>query len=262
MNNKIFYLLTVLILFIPVSSASAISCIEPIRYGNFQSDVLPPISSPDCKMMTLNVNVEQNNNVNNTKIQLNLYDQDHKTISHSSLLITIMSENQKILDELLHTHSGLLTMILKQNSNTTNWMLDDNYENRGIGWTNVDDSYIFSTSPIEKVKKYNIDISVFNVYDDTYSFKPDERPRFNFVIFTDNSGHISQLSAELIQQNNINSVPTKYLSPLQQFKSGILVDQIKCNDGLILVLKTSDETPACVKLDTKIKLIERGWAKL
>ncbi len=48
------------------------------------------------------------------------------------------------------------------------------------------------------------------------------------------------------------------LPPLKQFKSGVSIDEIHCTDLLILVMK-NDGSPACVKPETKIKLIERGW---
>src|SRR2546428_6485897 len=39
-------------------------------------------------------------------------------------------------------------------------------------------------------------------------------------------------------------------SPLKQFKSGIAANDIKCEQGLQLVIKAEDGSPACVKLDT------------
>jgi len=50
----------------------------------------------------------------------------------------------------------------------------------------------------------------------------------------------------------------EFLSPLKQIKSGIATDKIRCNDGLKFILKY-DSSPACVKPETKMKLIERGW---
>jgi hypothetical protein len=50
-------------------------------------------------------------------------------------------------------------------------------------------------------------------------------------------------------------------SPLQQFKSGIQVDEIQCKENLQLMIKASDGSPACIKPETKAKLVERGWAK-
>lgn len=50
------------------------------------------------------------------------------------------------------------------------------------------------------------------------------------------------------------------ISPLKQIKSGISHNKITCNEGLELVLKPTDNSPACVKPETAEKLIERGWA--
>jgi hypothetical protein len=49
-------------------------------------------------------------------------------------------------------------------------------------------------------------------------------------------------------------------SPLQQFRSGIASNNVKCRDDLILITKASDDSPACVKSDTAQKLIARGWS--
>ena len=49
-------------------------------------------------------------------------------------------------------------------------------------------------------------------------------------------------------------------SPLQQVKDGTSPSQVACNEGLELVLKTSDGSPACVMPSSMESLIERGWA--
>lgn len=51
-------------------------------------------------------------------------------------------------------------------------------------------------------------------------------------------------------------------SPLKQFESGISLHDIKCNTGLYLLVKTSDNSPVCVKLQTAQKLVERGWGTI
>ncbi|MDH2908301.1 MAG: hypothetical protein PXX83_09440 [Candidatus Nitrosotalea sp.] len=58
-----------------------------------------------------------------------------------------------------------------------------------------------------------------------------------------------------------NSVPIS-LSPLQQFRSGVATNDVKCREGLMLIAKTSDGYPACVKSDTSKILIARGWATI
>jgi hypothetical protein len=50
--------------------------------------------------------------------------------------------------------------------------------------------------------------------------------------------------------------------PLKQFRSGTLAQDVKCRDGLSLVIKTEDGSPACVKPENVSKLLIRGWAIL
>lgn len=49
------------------------------------------------------------------------------------------------------------------------------------------------------------------------------------------------------------------LSPLKQLKAGISQGQFTCIPGLTLVIKSEDNSPACVKSSTIPKLVERGW---
>ena len=61
---------------------------------------------------------------------------------------------------------------------------------------------------------------------------------------------------------NSDSIFTaKVLPPLKQLKHGTPLDEITCNDRLELIIKASNDSPACVKQGTTQKLIERGWAK-
>ncbi|QLH07132.1 hypothetical protein [Nitrosopumilus ureiphilus] len=57
----------------------------------------------------------------------------------------------------------------------------------------------------------------------------------------------------MFESNNVNS-------PLKQYKSGIAINEIQCQDNLVLIQK-HDGSPACVKPETKQKLIERGWGE-
>lgn len=49
------------------------------------------------------------------------------------------------------------------------------------------------------------------------------------------------------------------LSPLQQFKSGIVAHAVTCKQGFELLIKSTDGSPACVKPMTTEKLVQRGW---
>lgn len=79
---------------------------------------------------------------------------------------------------------------------------------------------------------------------------------YDFLNFTSGIYKI-ELNHDIDSQSTLTHVET----PLQQFKSGILASDIKCADGFTLVIKSEDNSPACVKPQTAQKLIERGWAK-
>ncbi|NHH97481.1 hypothetical protein DYY66_0867 [Candidatus Nitrosotalea sp. FS] len=51
-----------------------------------------------------------------------------------------------------------------------------------------------------------------------------------------------------------------FLSPLKQIKSGIMIQDIQCIEGMQLVLKAEDNSPACVTDTTAQVLVMRGWA--
>ena len=51
---------------------------------------------------------------------------------------------------------------------------------------------------------------------------------------------------------------SQFLPPLKQINNGISPKGILCNDGLELILKPSDNSPACVKPETSKILLERN----
>ena len=48
--------------------------------------------------------------------------------------------------------------------------------------------------------------------------------------------------------------------PIKQIKSGIPAKNVKCRQGLELVIKAEGGAPACVTPNGAIKLAQRGWA--
>lgn len=50
------------------------------------------------------------------------------------------------------------------------------------------------------------------------------------------------------------------MSPKMQMDEGIQAKDVKCNAGLQLIMKSSDQSPVCVKPDTASVLLQRGWA--
>ena len=64
----------------------------------------------------------------------------------------------------------------------------------------------------------------------------------------------SSITSFTFAQNDIS-----YIFPLEQFKSGVSQSDIKCRSGSILLVRTLDGFPACVKPSTGQTLVERGW---
>ncbi len=52
----------------------------------------------------------------------------------------------------------------------------------------------------------------------------------------------------------------KNLPPMKQIEHGVKLNEIICKENMQLIFKPNN-SPACVKLETAEKLIERGWAK-
>ena len=67
---------------------------------------------------------------------------------------------------------------------------------------------------------------------------------------------ISSLLFVVIDANAIAYFPP----PLKQISDGVLPENVTCIEGLVIILKSSNNSPACVKLSSAEKLIQRGWA--
>jgi len=52
------------------------------------------------------------------------------------------------------------------------------------------------------------------------------------------------------------------MAPLIQYKQGISLENISCKKGLELVMKNSDNMPACLTSSSAKILVERGWATI
>jgi len=57
----------------------------------------------------------------------------------------------------------------------------------------------------------------------------------------------------------IDGVTKPYLKPLQQGNAGITASNVICAEGLKLIFRSHDGSPACVKPESAAKLKERGW---
>lgn len=94
----------------------------------------------------------------------------------------------------------------------------------------------------------------------TYSINGISQLGFNFEL-------LEAGNSQSIPPQFFNSVPTPNFSsilppPLKQFERGFPSHDIKCNQGLVLLINTAKGFPVCVKVQTAHKLVERGWGFL
>ena len=67
------------------------------------------------------------------------------------------------------------------------------------------------------------------------------------------------VSSLFAQHGNSFEIDTSSFSLKQQIKAGWDVESLFCHNDQVLVLKSSDQSPICVKPETPERLLERGW---
>jgi len=63
----------------------------------------------------------------------------------------------------------------------------------------------------------------------------------------------------VFEQFTLMSSILENVSPRNQIALGIEPESVICKDGLELVFKASNGSPACVTPETLEKLVQRGW---
>ena len=94
---------------------------------------------------------------------------------------------------------------------------------------------------------------------DVQILETDSQKYLTMFYFGEGSHEIIISGSSFTKDMQMNPTSQTLDSPLQQFQSGIAIDKIQCKEHLVIVAK-NDGTPACVKPETKEKLVERGWA--
>ena len=89
------------------------------------------------------------------------------------------------------------------------------------------------------------------------NFVPTQSGNYVAAIVIDNKTRLS-MNFEVKNDSGITT-QKPILSPLKQFKSGVNPYSVNCRQDFLLVIKSEDNSPACVKPQTAQKLVERGW---
>ena len=75
------------------------------------------------------------------------------------------------------------------------------------------------------------------------------------------TGNTGNMTAKI--NSTISTPPVqKMMTPLQQFKSGTPAKTVQCGQGLSLVIKIEDGSPACVSPTVAQMLVARAWGTM
>jgi len=126
-------------------------------------------------------------------------------------------------------------------------------------WVDVYDNVWFSMTGIYKVGKFDQATKTLHEYD-----LPSPQTHIKFI-HTDDDGNVwfPNYNNNKIGVILVGKEISKFdhLVPHHQVKNGIMPQDVQCPSPLELIFKSTDGSPACVKPETKMLLIERGWAK-
>ena len=115
----------------------------------------------------------------------------------------------------------------------------------------------------ERTGNSTLAISVYNPNHELYL--SDKIPvnvdgSFNYVFkIRGNLGIGGNYEYDLISSGMTGGTFEYVSSPVQQFKSGVVPDDIQCKSDFMLIFKARDGTPACVKPSSVSRLVEIGW---
>ena len=118
-------------------------------------------------------------------------------------------------------------------------------------------SYVFLFAGLSVASVLGVIGLLNNVYADNTNMT--DNMNMNSTVNTNMTGTMTgNMTGTMNETMTTPSIP-KMMSPLEQFKSGTAATSVKCSEGLTLVIKIEDGSPACVSSQISQELVARGW---
>ncbi|MEX1053292.1 MAG: CFI-box-CTERM domain-containing protein [Nitrosopumilaceae archaeon] len=144
--------------------------LPPASIGDRQASLFIKISPPILTSET----------VQDTFLQLRLFDaNNNQTIQHTSFFITVRKNNDLLMRDLFHTHSGLLTIKIEPTNTPGKWQTFGDIEPFQGGWTSVNDQLSVQAPILLEGGLYHFEIEIFGIDNDRNIFIPADAPRFD-----------------------------------------------------------------------------------
>lgn len=161
-----------------------------------------------------------------------------RPISYLSFILNVTKGDQRLMSDRFFNINGTTTIDFQDVDTPGKWeVLADQYFTQG--WINYEGPIVVKAPIFHELGLYHISLTIDN---------PNDR--------ASTSNKIMYNSYVKVDKNNFEVITS---SPLKQFKSGIAANDVTCRQGLQLIFKFTNGTPACVTSQTKEKLFERGW---
>jgi len=144
--------------------------LPPASIGDRQASLFIKISPPILTSET----------VQDTFLQLRLFGaNNNQTIQHTSFFITVRKNNDLLMRDLFHTHSGLLTIKIEPTNTPGKWQTFGDIEPFQGGWTSTNDQLSVKAPILLEGGLYHFEIEIFGIDNDRNIFIPADAPRFD-----------------------------------------------------------------------------------
>jgi len=144
--------------------------LPPATIGNRQASLFVKISPPILTSET----------VQDTFLQLRLFDaNNNQTIPHTSYFITVKKNDELLMRDLFHSHSGLITIKVQPTNTPGKWQVFGDNEPFQGGWTSTNDQVSVKAPILLEGGLYHFAIEIFGIDNDKNIFVPEEAPKFD-----------------------------------------------------------------------------------
>ena len=179
--------------------------LPPASVGNRQASLFIKISPP----------ILTSENIQDTFLQLRLFDaNNNETIVHTSFFITVTKNDQLLMRDLFHTHSGLLILKIKPTNTPGNWVSYGDKEPFQGGWTSTNDQLRVDAPILLEGGLYHFAIEVFGIDNDRNIFKPEDAPKFDAWLSVGDIFH----NTITFQQKPYDTTIISYYDKINDFK--------------------------------------------
>ena len=219
-------------------------------FSNGSEDRSPNISNMSLVLYDKFDQVSHNSTKN---LYLEFFDEKNKTlVKNVSFFVNATKGDTILIHELFYTHTGSMTLKFSPGSDTGKLIINGTVEPTLGGMMSNNDILHIEMSAFTP-GTYHFHIEALALVDINNIVDQSNPPTFDSWWSVDDKGNISK------DTNSTTVSKIKNASPIQQFKSGVAADDVKCGLGLQLVIKTKDGSPACARPQTAQKLVERKW---